>query len=111
MPILNHSKIAGPMLALGALIGLAHTANAQAPAPAPAAPAAPAAAATNLIEHSYEHRFQLDMRVPDAALATSVLAGPTLQTAAAVTHNGLPGPMARWADALVAATLRALARP
>lgn len=52
-----------------------------------------------------------DCAVPDAALATSVLAGPTLQTAAAVTHNGLPGPMARWADALVAATLRALARP
>ena len=46
------------------------------------APAAPPAAAGRMIEYSNEARFQLDLKVPDAALATYLPAGWTPNVAA-----------------------------
>lgn len=50
-----------------------------------------------------------ECRVPNATLATAVLAGPLLQTATAIVSGALAGPLAKWIDALVAATQAALA--
>jgi AcrR family transcriptional regulator len=49
-----------------------------------------------------------EIGVADAHLATALALGPLLQTAAAIIYDELPAPIARWRDAITAATLRAV---
>ena len=49
-----------------------------------------------------------ECRVPNAPLATAILAGPLLQSASAIVSGALAGPLARWSDAIAAATIGAL---
>lgn len=58
MSIVRRLGVMGAAVAAGAIGGFAQNASAQ-----------------TAIEHAYEHRFQLDLRVPDAALAKLLPAG------------------------------------
>jgi hypothetical protein len=69
-------RVMATVLVTSAVAGWLVSVNAQAPA-VPAAPSAPSAAGGTLVEFSNEARFQLDVKVPDAALAAYLPPGWT----------------------------------